>query len=148
MESLIRDILAEKSPDIQFVAPETIVRDAVHLMNTHNIGCVLVMEDETRLVGLFSERDALRRVVDSGIDASLTPIAEVMTHRLCVVSPDHNVGQALQILNERGFRHLPVVENDKVIGILSIRDLTQWVMKDQQNQIGELTDYIAGSYGT
>ncbi len=103
------------------LAPSASVREAAKLMSENHIGALLVM-DEGRLAGIFTERDALNRVLAEGRDPDSTPLSEVMTRDLVTLGPQTAVTLALHVMGEVGFRHLPVVENDKVHGIISLRD--------------------------
>jgi CBS domain-containing protein len=100
--------------------PETLVSKAAKLMADKNVGAVMVVEDE-RLVGIFTERDIVFRVVAQGLDARTTRLADVMTPAPDTVDPDKSFGYALLIMHERGFRHLPVIQNSKLVGIVSSR---------------------------
>ncbi len=103
------------------LAPSVSVREAARLMSENHIGALLVM-DEGRLAGIFTERDALNRVLAEGRDPDSTPLSEVMTRDPVTVSPQTAAAQALRLIGEIGFRHLPVVEDDEVYGIISLRD--------------------------
>ncbi len=103
------------------LAPSASVREAAKLMSENHIGALLVM-DEGRLAGIFTERDALNRVLAEGRDADSTPLSEVMTRDPVTLRPQTAGTQALRLMGEVGFRHLPVVENDEVYGIISLRD--------------------------
>ncbi len=103
------------------LAPSASVREAAQLMSENHIGALLVM-DEGRLAGIFTERDALNRVLAEGRDPDSTPLSEVMTRDLVMLGPRAEATLALHVMGEVGFRHLPVVENDKVHGIISLRD--------------------------
>ncbi|HEY1435864.1 MAG TPA: CBS domain-containing protein [Casimicrobiaceae bacterium] len=100
--------------------PETLVSKAAKLMADKNVGAVMVVEDE-RLVGIFTERDIVFRVVAQGLDARTTRLADVMTPAPDTVDPDKSFGYALLIMHERGFRHLPVIQDSKLVGIVSSR---------------------------
>ncbi len=106
---------------IVHLAPSASVREAAKLMSENHIGALLVM-DEGRLAGIFTERDALNRVLAEGREADSTPLSEVMTRDPVTLSPQTAATQALRLMGEVGFRHLPVVENDKVYGVISLRD--------------------------
>lgn len=147
MQNPISEILAGKGADLITVAPEASVTAAVHLMNQKNIGAVAVLE-EGKLVGIFTERDVLRRVIDAGLDADTTLVYEVMTRQLAFVRPTTTVEEALVIVNAKNCRHLPVMQDDELIGMLSIRDLTNWVVQGQEHRIAELVEYITGNYGS
>ncbi len=103
------------------LAPSASVREAAQLMSENHIGALLVM-DEGRLAGIFTERDALSRVLAEGRDPDSTPLSEVMTRDLVMLGPQAEATLALHVMNEVGLRHLPVVENDKVYGMISLRD--------------------------
>lgn len=103
------------------VAPETTVSAAAHLLAGSPVGAIVVV-DEGRVVGIFTERDAVLRVLAPGVDAQATLLAQVMTRDPLTVSPDQLYGQALRLMHERGFRHLPVVEDGRPVGIVCARD--------------------------
>ncbi len=103
------------------LAPSASVREAAQLMSENNIGALVVM-DEGHLVGIFTERDVMNRVVAVGRNPDSTPLSEVMTRDLVVLGPKAEETLALHVMNEVGLRHLPVVENDEVCGIISLRD--------------------------
>ena len=147
MERPIRQLIEGKGAEVFGVAPETTVAEAVGVMNQRNIGAVLVTDAERKLLGIFTERDVLRRVVDGRLDVDATAVSEVMTSSVACVRPDTIVRDALVVFNSHNCRHLPVVEGDRVVGLLSIRDVTAALVEDREHEIEELTDYIYGSYG-
>lgn len=110
-------------------APKTLVSKAAKLMAARNVGAVLVMEDD-RLAGILTERDIVFRVVAKGLDAEATPLADVMTPEPRTVDPDKPFGYALLVMQENGFRHLPVVEDGKPIGIVSSRSAMDPELED------------------
>ena len=101
-------------------APETLVSKAAKLMAAKNVGAIMVVEDD-RLVGIFTERDVVFRVVARGLDAQATRLADVMTRAPHTVEPDKPFGYALLVMQEKGFRHLPVIQDGKPVGIVSSR---------------------------
>lgn len=118
--------------------PETLVSKAAKLMASKNVGAILVVEDE-RLVGIFTERDVVFRVVAQGLDAQSTRLADVMTPAPDTVDPDKPFGSALLMMHEKGFRHLPVVKDGKVVGIVSSRSamdptLEEFVSEEQRRK--------------
>ena len=124
-------------------APTMSAQKAARLMLEKNAGAVLVVEND-RLVGIFTERDVVFRVVAKGLDAARTPIREVMTPAPHVTSPDKPFGAALLVMHERGFRHMPVVQDDKVVGIVSARsaldpDLEEFISEaERRRHLAEL----------
>ncbi len=145
MDTALQELLAEKTGEVQTVTPEMTVSAAVELINARKIGSVLVM-DGGRLVGIFTERDVLRRVVGERRDADRTRVAEVMTRELVVMKPTSTVGDAMAVVAERRCRHLPIVEGGKVVGLVSAGDLNHWLIRDRQVHIEQLVDYINGKY--
>ena len=132
----IRNVMEKKK--LLTATPETTVSQAAKLMAKKNVGAVMVVEDE-RLVGIFTERDALVRVIAKGLDTQTTPLAEVMTADPQTVDPGKTFGSALLMMYENGFRHVPVVEEGKVIGIVSSRnaldpDLEEFVAEAQRRK--------------
>ena len=115
---------------IHAVAPEALVTECVRRMTTEKIGALLVL-DGGSLVGIFTERDALNRVLAAGLDPRITKISEVMTKDPVSVSPSVAVGEAMELITQRRFRHLPVVDKGKVLALVSSGDLTHWLVKDQ-----------------
>ena len=136
----IRQILARKS-DVFSVTPETTVFDALRLMEQKNIGALLVVSGE-RLVGIFSERDYARRMILHGRASRDTPVREVMTDDVFVISPDANAGECMVHMTDRHIRHLPVVEAGKLVGVISIGDVVRAVLDEREHTIRELHGYI------
>jgi CBS domain-containing protein len=141
MEGPVSQVLADKGDRIESVSPGTPVSEAVAQMNAHNIGALIVM-DGTKLVGIFTERDVLTRIVAHQLDPQRTPIREVMTKKLVTIQPECSVREAMMIITDTRCRHLPVVTDGRVRGMISIGDLTRWMVRDQERQINDLTDYI------
>jgi Predicted signal-transduction protein containing cAMP-binding and CBS domains len=146
MDIPVSTILAREGRKLYRVTPDTSVADAVRVMNEGNVGAVAVMEGE-RLVGIFTERDVLRRVIDGGLDPDATPVSRVMTDQIVYVTPDTTVGDAMVVVNAKGCRHLPVMDGDRLLGVISSRDLINEVVSGQEHRISELVQYIYGDYG-
>lgn len=115
---------------VQSVAPDTLVTDCVRTMSTAKIGALLVL-DGGKLAGIFTERDALNRVLAAGLDPRSTKVSDVMTRDPVSVAPVTTVGAAMELVTQRRFRHLPVVDSGKVLALVSSGDLTHWLVKDQ-----------------
>lgn len=146
MQSTLKEIIGEKGATIHSVAADATVEDAVMKMNHERIGAVLVMYGE-RLMGIFTERDVLTKVVDRKLDPSTTPLAGVMTKEVLALHASATVEYAMRIFTNKRFRHLPVVEDGKLIGMVSSGDLARWVVRNQENTIDDLTKYISGDLG-
>jgi CBS domain-containing protein len=139
----VSSVLAEKGRQVYTIQPAATVADAVRQMNEKGIGALLVVDGE-RPVGIFTERDVLRRVVDADRDPALTRVAEVMTRNPVTIGPDWHVEEAMQLMTSHRFRHLPVLEDGRLVGMISIGDLLRWVTIHQEDHIRQMTDYITG----
>ena len=140
----IRHLMRRKGGDVWSIAPAASVYDAVALMADKQIGAVLVME-QGRLLGIVSERDYARKVILQGRSSKDTRVTEIMSSPVATVTPEHTVGECMRLVTEHRFRHLPVVENGKVTGMVSIGDLVNWVISEQQETIRHLEAWIAGT---
>jgi len=129
---------------IHSVAPDTPVVECVRMMTTKRIGALMVMDGD-RLAGIFTERDALNKVLGAGLDPASTKISEVMTQDPYCIPPQTTIGEAMELVTKRRFRHLPIVEDGKVLAVVSSGDLTHWLVKDQVGQVQELVDLAARS---
>jgi len=138
----LSSMIDEGRRSINSVPPDTSVTESVRLMNEQNIGALLVMEDD-KLTGIFTERDALNKVLAEGIDPISTKISEVMTKDPVCVDPSTTVEEAMSIVTNRRVRHLPILHNGKLVGIVSSGDLTHWLVEDRESEIRELVDVAA-----
>lgn len=138
----LRQLLGSKTPEVYAVAPGDSVIDAIRLMAEKGVGAVLVM-DGARLAGIVSERDYARKIVLHGKSSADTSVRDIMTADVVTVNPHQTVEQCMQIVTDHRIRHLPVVEDGEVIGVISIGDLVKAVIEDQQVQLDQLQRYIA-----
>jgi CBS domain-containing protein len=141
----ISAILGQKSAEIFSVSPEATVFEAITMMDEKNVGALLVMEGE-KLVGMFSERDYTRKVVLRGKRSREIKVAEIMSSNLIVTHLQEGVEKCLRLMTDKRIRHLPVLDGEKVIGIISIGDLVKWVISCQSATIAHLENYISGGY--
>lgn len=132
-------LLESAERKIHSVDPETSVTECVQRMNALGIGAMLVMQND-RLVGIFTERDALTRVLGAGLEPTYTKVAAVMTANPTCVTPSTPLDEARAIITRQRIRHLPVVQDGKVVGMVSSGDLTHWLVRDQSMEIRELVD--------
>jgi len=137
-------LLQKKSGAIWSLDPSASVYEAVRIMAEKEVGALLVMRDQ-KLVGIVSERDYARKIVLEGRSSHETPVADIMTSPAITVTPSHTVGECMRIVTEKRIRHLPVVDGEKVTGIVSIGDLVNWVVSEQQETIRHLEAWIAGT---
>lgn len=141
----IGDILRHKGHQVWTIEPDATVFEAIQRLADKNVGALLVMDGD-RLVGIFSERDYTRKVALRGRSSKETRVREILSDRVICVSPQHSVEDGLRLMTEHRIRHLPVLENQKVVGIVSIGDLVNWVINQQSETIRQLETYIAGGY--
>lgn len=138
----VRQLLASKTPEVFAVAPDVPVLEAIRLMAEKHIGAVLVMDD-ARLVGILSERDYARKIVLDGRSSRDTPVADIMTAQVITVGLGHSVQACMEMVTGHRIRHLPVIEGEQVLGVVSIGDLVKAVIEDQQLELDQLQRYIA-----
>ncbi|MFN0215437.1 MAG: CBS domain-containing protein [Saprospiraceae bacterium] len=139
----VSQILASKAKSAVYsVAPTQMVIEALELMSARNIGAVMVLQNE-RLVGIFSERDYARKGILQDRKAKSTPVSEVMTANVFTVSPDASIEECMQIMSERKFRHLPVLNGSEVVGLISVSDVVAAIIREQQFRIESLEQYIS-----
>ncbi len=137
----VRQLLDEKGHDVSSVRPDDSVFDAIEKMSAENIGSLVVMEEE-KLVGIVTERLYARDVILKGKKSATTPVREIMSTRVVCARPDQTVEESMAVMTERSVRHLPVLENKQVIGMVSIGDLVKSVISDQKYIIEQLEHYI------
>lgn len=138
-------ILKAKGNAVWSVAPTDTVYEAIQIMADKNVGALMVMEREV-LVGVISERDYTRRVALEGKNSRDTAVQDIITDRLFTVAPGTTVEECMHQMVGHRIRHLPVVQNDRVLGVVSIGDLVNWIISSQSAAISQLEAYIAGSY--
>ncbi len=144
---LVRQVMQKKGGQIWSVSPDDTVFKALELMAEKNIGAVLVMEgDELR--GIFSERDYARKVVLLEKSSKTTPVRDIMTARVFYVTPQESIDDCMGLMTEKRIRHLPVLENDRVVGVISIGDVVKEVIAMQASTIEHLESYITTGFLT
>ena len=141
MATIASQLLKHKGPVIHSVPPDAPVLEAIRLMAEHGVGALLVMQGE-QLLGVVSERDYARKVILKGRSSNETAVREIMSSPVLTVRADQSVHECMRIMSEHRFRHLPVVDDHGVIGVLSIGDLVRAVVEEQQRTIADLEQYI------
>lgn len=145
--TIVKQILDNKGREVWSVRPDDSIYAALELMAEKNIGAVLVMEDD-KLVGIFSERDYARKIILFGKASRDTPVKEAMTGRVIAVRADHDVDRCMALMTEKRIRHLPVMRDDGVVGVISIGDVVKAMISEQANKIQHLEDYITTGHPT
>lgn len=147
MNAPVSALLDRKGPVVHSVAPTLSVFDAVAEMNRHLIGAMVVLDGE-RLVGIFTERDVLKRVVGAGLDPRRTLVADVMTRNVATITPNTSIDETMDIFTEKRFRHLPVMNDGRLLGVISIGDSTRWMAEAHHAEAAHLKNYIAGGFAS
>ncbi|MBS0227897.1 MAG: CBS domain-containing protein [Proteobacteria bacterium] len=138
----VRQLLEGKSADVFSISPDAAVIDAIRMMAERRVGALLVMEG-ARLAGIISERDYARKVVLQGRSSKDTPVRDIMTSQVVTVTPSDSTDRCMELVTNSRIRHLPVLDGDQVVGVLSIGDLVKAVMEMQRQDIDQLQRYIA-----
>ena len=139
----ISEILNRKGTNVWSISPDATVFEAIEMMAEKNVGAVLVTE-QGKLVGIVSERDYTRKVVLRGKASKTTPVREILSSQVIHISPNQTVEDCMRLMTDHHIRHLPVLEGDKILGIVSIGDLVNWIISAQQTTISQLQTYITG----
>src|SRR5947207_12395262 len=139
----ICEILNQKGATVWSISPAATVFEAIQLMADKNVGALLVI-DQGKLVGILSERDYTRKVALKGKSSKQTPVKEILSEQLIHVSPAHTVEDCMRLMTEHRVRHLPVLDGDKIVGVVSIGDLVNWIISVQTTTIHQLQTYISG----
>ena len=141
---LVKHLLDTKGRHIISILPDASVFDAIKLMADKSIGSLVVMDDDEKLLGIVTERDYARKVIVKGRSSRETRVEEIMTTEVMTAASDHRVDQCMELMTDLKIRHLPVVEVDLVLGMISIGDLVQAIIADQKEEIEHLEHYISG----
>lgn len=138
-------VLAQKGPMVVFIQSDATVFDAIAVMSEKNVGALPVLE-KGRLVGMISERDYTRKIALKGKLSKETSVQEIMSRQVSVAKSDDSIEECMRLMTDKHVRHLPIMEGDKMIGLVSIGDLVKWIISVQAETIEQLQKYIAGSY--
>jgi CBS domain-containing protein len=140
----VRDLLQDKGDKVFTVSPNATVYEALQLMAEKNLGALVVCDREA-VVGLLSERDYARKIALKGLMSKDVPVSAIMTSNVIHVTPDHNIESCMSLMNNHRIRHLPVIENGRLVGLVSIGDIVKAIIHHHKDIIAQLEGYIKGS---
>ncbi|MFQ6113004.1 MAG: CBS domain-containing protein [bacterium] len=140
----VSEILKAKGHEVWWVTPDTSVFDALKVMADKNVGALLVLEAD-KLVGIFSERDYARKVILKGKYSKNTPVKEIMNQKVVYVRPEHSIEECMALMTGKRIRHLPVLKENRLIGMISIGDVVKTIISEQEFTIKQLENYITGT---
>ena len=141
----VRQILALKGSEVSTTTPDATVFEALTLMGEKNIGALVVVEGDT-VVGIFSERDYSRKVILRGKTSRATRVEEILSRPVICIAPDDSIEECMTRMTLNRIRHLPVLDGGRLVGLVSIGDVVNWIMQAQRHAIQQLTGYISGQY--
>ncbi len=142
---IIDQLLAAKGKDIWSIAPQAAAFEALQIMAKKDVGVLLVI-DKGRLVGIFSERDYARKVILKGKSSKETSVGELMTREVFYINPQDTLPECMALMTAKHIRHMPVLENDQLVGVVTLGDVVKQIISDQKFVIHELEKYISGGY--
>jgi CBS domain-containing protein len=145
MDTPVAALIERKGSVVHAVASTITIAEAVAEMNKNRIGCVVILE-EGRIAGIFTERDVLRRVVGAEVDPKTGRVADVMTRKVHTIPPNTTVEQTMVLFTEMRCRHIPVVDNGRILGLISIGDISRWVSETSRAEADHLKNYISGGF--
>jgi len=142
----ISEILHHKGTNVWTIAPDATVFEAIQKMADKNVGALIVTEND-KLIGIISERDYTRKVALKGKSSKESKVREILSDRIVQVTPAHKIEECMRLMTEHRVRHLPVIEDEKITGMISIGDLVNWIISAQSTTIRQLETYISGYPG-
>lgn len=140
----VRDVLDQKGRHVFAVGPEASVYRALELMSEKHVGALMVLDSDRRLIGVVSERDYARKIALQGRSSKETPVSDIMTTRLFSVTPSQAIEECMALMTDRGVRHLPVLDGERLDGVISIGDVVKSKLSQQEFIIEQLEHFIAG----
>ena len=143
----IKELLKKKSGDIWSISPQASVYQALELMAQKEVGALLVIEND-KLVGIFSERDYARKIILKGKASKETAVSELMTTSVYYVTPDNTLEEAMALMTSKHIRHLPIMNQGKLSGLVTLGDVVKKIISEQKLTIDELENYVTGGYGS
>lgn len=146
IQGTVRDILQGKGDQVWTIHEDATVYQAIGLMGEKNIGALVVLDDKEQVAGVISERDYSRKVVLQGRTSRETKVADILSRPVITVQRKDSISDCLKLMSEKRIRHLPVIVDGRLVGIISMGDIVNWVMESQKSTIQQLHGYITGDY--
>jgi CBS domain-containing protein len=143
---IVEQILNDKGRHVVTLKADTTLKEAAQLLDDRKIGAVVALDAEDRIIGVLSERDVVRQVARLGAPALDMPVASAMTRAVVTVAPSTAIDEALQTMTDRRIRHLPVVHNERLTGVISIGDLVKWKIAETEAEANSLKSYLSAQY--
>jgi CBS domain-containing protein len=140
---IVRDILQKKGSEVHIISPEATVYEALQMMADKNVGALLVVKGD-EVAGMISERDYARKIALKGKFSKDVPVSEIMTTRIVRVDPYQEIESCMELMSDKHVRHLPVIENERIVGIISIGDIVKAIIEHKEEIIHQLENYIKG----
>jgi CBS domain-containing protein len=140
----VGNVLKIKGQEVWSISPHALVYDALKVMAEKNVGALLVMEGR-KLVGVFSERDYARKIALKGVSSHTSAVGNIMTSVVVTVGREHSIDECMALMTDKHVRHLPVLQNEEVVGIISIGDVVKAIISEREHTIKQLENYITGS---
>lgn len=141
--NIVKELLKNKGKEVWSLTPDSRVFDALEIMADKNIGAMPVLESE-KIVGMFSERDYARKVILKGKASKNTHVNEIMSTKVYIVNPEQSIQECMALMTENRIRHLPVLDNGELVGLISIGDVVKAIISEQEFMMGQLENYITG----
>jgi CBS domain-containing protein len=138
----VRDLLREKGNLVHTVKADISVYEALEILEDHNVGALVVVEDNGKLDGIFTERDYARKIILKGRSSRETSVKDIMTEKVIFVNPDTKIEECMQLMSVKHIRHLPVLQNEQLVGIISISDVVRYIIQQKDFIIQNLEHYI------
>jgi len=149
MNRELRDLFDVRKHVIHKVTGDTTIKDAVDILNIHHIGALMVVNDQDEVIGIFTERDVMKKLASTNDLVGHLPVKEIMTPKdsLFSIEGDETIGEIMEIMTDKGVRHLPIIDNEGVLhGLISMRDIFRMLLRDARKDVNDLTNYVTGKY--
>ncbi|MBW6515748.1 MAG: CBS domain-containing protein [Candidatus Cloacimonetes bacterium] len=149
MNRELKELFDIRKNVIHAVKGDTTIKDAVDIMNIHHIGALIVLDDQENVIGIFSERDVMKKLASTNDLVGHLPVKEIMTPKenLITIDGEETIGEIMEVMTDKGVRHLPIIDKEGVLhGLISMRDIFRMLLRDARKDVNDLTNYVTGKY--